>query len=146
MSNTQSESYTMAINSTIRSSSSVKATLDGFTGQMYLEDLEPHTPFASIDFPPTSSAGEQVVNVTQFSPITDMKAFTAFNIWLLANDSVRVTVAGDTTFRVSGISKAFPISFAKTVTLQGESDAISNTSWAAPAAEGTLIIDTMRQA
>ena len=128
MSNTQSENYTMAINSTIHISSSFTATLDGFTGQLYLEDVEPHTPFASLDFPPTTSAAEQVVNVTQFTPITNMAAFTEFNIWLLANDSVRVTVAGDTFVRLSGISKSFPISFTKTVTIPGESDAISNTS------------------
>ena len=127
MSNTQSENFTMAINSTIHSSSAFTANIDGFTGQLYLEDLEPHTPFASMDFPPTTSAAEQVVNVTQFTPITNMAAFTEFNAWILANDSVRVTVAGDTVVRVSGISKAFPITFTKTVTIPGESDTTSYT-------------------
>lgn len=118
-SNTQSDNFTMSINSTIRLSSSTSATIDGFEGVMYLEDYEPHTPFASLAFPATTGAALQVVNISQFTPITNMEAFTRFNTWLLVNDSIRVTVEGNTNIHVSGISKAYPINFKKTVTMQG---------------------------
>jgi competence protein ComGC len=117
--NTQTQNFTMSINSTIHSDGSVKATIDGFTGDMYLEDLQPHTPFASVTFPETTSDAIQIVNVTQFTPITNMDAFTTFNTWLLHNKTLRVTVKGDTYIHVSGIAKAFPVSFSKTVEMPG---------------------------
>lgn len=118
-SNTHSDNFTMSINSTIRLSSSTDATIDGFEGIMYLEDYEPHTPFAKLSFPQTTGDSFQVVNISQFTPITDLEAFTRFNTWLLINDSIRVTVEGDTNIHVKGISKAYGINFKKTVTLQG---------------------------
>ncbi|KAK3938059.1 hypothetical protein QBC46DRAFT_356137 [Diplogelasinospora grovesii] len=117
--NTQSQNFSMAINSTIRTDGSVHANIDGFVGDMYLEDLQPHTPFASITFPATTSEALQVVNVSQFIPIENMAAFTTFNTWLQNNDSLRVTVSGNTYVHVSGISKAFPVTFIKTVTMPG---------------------------
>ena len=112
----------MAINSTITSSGGFSAVISGFVGQMYLEDLPAHTPFAAINFPETNSDAFQVVNVSQFVPITDMDAFTTFNTWLLHNDTLRVTVSGDTFIRVSGISKEFPVTFQKTIEMPGTFD------------------------
>lgn len=110
----------MSINSTITSDGSVKATIDGFTGQMYLEDLQPHTPFASVQFPQTTSDAVVTVNITnQFTEVTDLAAFTTFNTWLLTNDSLRVTVTGTTNIHVSGLSKAYSVDFTKTVTMPG---------------------------
>lgn len=118
--NSQTDSFTMSINSTIRQSSSVSATVDAFTGDLYLEDLEPHTPFAQIDFPQTQSLSVVTVNITQNVPITtNLDAMTTFNTWLLNNESLRVTVSGNTKVRVSGISTAFGVTFQKTVTLIG---------------------------
>lgn len=116
---TQSQNYTMSINSTIRTDGSVQATIEGFTGVMYLEDLEPHTPFAEIGFPQTTSDALQTVNVSQFIPITNMAAFTTFNTWLLKNDSLRVTITGDTTVYIRGLSKGYSVNFKKTVSLPG---------------------------
>ena len=118
--NTQSQNFTMAINSTITSSGGFSAVISGFVGQMYLEDLPAHTPFAAINFPQTTSDAFQVVNVSQFVPITDMDAFTTFNTWLLHNDTLRVTVSGDTFIHVSGIGKAFPVTFQKTIEMPGK--------------------------
>jgi len=118
-SNTQEGNFTMSVNSTIRLSSHTDATIDGFEGVMYLEDYEPHVPFARLNFPETTGEKLQVVNISQFTPITDVEAFTRFNTWLLLNESIRVTVEGDTKVRVKGISRAYGINFKKIVTLQG---------------------------
>ena len=118
-SNTESGNFTMSVNSTIRLSSSTAATIEGFDGVMYLEDFEPHVPFAKLAFPQTTGDKLQVVNISQFTPITDLEAFTRFNTWLLLNESIRVTIEGDTTIHVKGLSKGYGINFKKTVTLQG---------------------------
>jgi hypothetical protein len=117
--NTKTQNLTMAINSVIRTDGSVHATIDAFQGVMYLEDIPSHTPFATLDFPQTTADAFQTVNVSQFLPITDVKALTVFNTWLLANESLRVTVSGDTHVHVRGISRAYPITFKKTLTLSG---------------------------
>ena len=119
MTGTEANSLTMAINSTIRTDGKVHANIDGFTGVMYLEDLEPHTPFASINFPPTTADALQVVNVSQKLDITNMEALTTFNKWLLASESVRITTYGETHVRVKGISRAYPVTFKKTITTPG---------------------------
>lgn len=116
---TRSDSYNMAINSTIRSDGGVSATISPFTAEMYLEDLEPHTPFVYLDFPETTSAEVQTVNTSKEVEIPDLEAFTTFNTWLMANESVRVTVKGDTHVRVSGVSRRFGVTFKKTMTLAG---------------------------
>ncbi|KAF9880003.1 hypothetical protein CkaCkLH20_02814 [Colletotrichum karsti] len=118
LSNTKSNSYTMSINSTLRSDGKVSATIEPFEGAMYLEDLEPHTPFVTINFPETKSVKMQTVNVSQPIQIADMAAFTTFNTWFQANESVRVTIRGDTHVKVSGISKRYPVTFKNTVTLK----------------------------
>ncbi|KAL2024210.1 hypothetical protein VTK56DRAFT_9366 [Thermocarpiscus australiensis] len=116
---TQGQNLTMAINSTIKTDGSVHATVDAFEGVMYLEDRLPHTPFAKIDFPETTSAAFQTVNVSQFLHIDDVEALTIFNTWLLTNDTLRVTVLGDTHVHVKGVSRAYPVTFKKTVTMPG---------------------------
>lgn len=118
-SDTQTQNLTMSINSTIRTDGSVHANIDAFPGSMYLEDYEPHTPFATLNFPPTTADALQTVNVTQFLPIENLEALTRFNTWLLANESLRVTVQGDTHVHVRGISRAYPVTFKKTITMDG---------------------------
>ena len=109
----------MAVNSTITTDGSVHADIDGFTGVMYLEAREPHEPFASIDFPETTSAKLTTVNVSQTVEVMDMEAFTIFNTWLLANESLKLTIEGDTHVKVKGLSKKFGVTFKKTVDLKG---------------------------
>ncbi|KAK4465471.1 hypothetical protein QBC42DRAFT_261307 [Cladorrhinum samala] len=117
--NTKTGSMTMAINSTIKSDGKVKANIDPFIGDMYLEDLEPHTPFARINFPATTADKLQTVNVTQEIEIADAHALTTFNQWLLANETLRVTVKGKTHVKVSGISKKYSVTFKKTIEMPG---------------------------
>lgn len=119
ISKTEAESYNMAVNSTITTDGSVHAEIDGFTGIMYLEDLEPHEHFASIDFPATTSEKLTTVNVSQPVQVTNMEAFTTFNTWLLANESLKLTIEGPTKVHVKGLSKAFGVTFKKTVDLKG---------------------------
>lgn len=119
VSNTQTQNLTISLSSTIKTDGSVKANVAPFEGIMYLEDRLPHTPFAKINFPATTADAEQHINVTQFLPIDDVKALTIFNSWLLANETLRVTVEGNTFVQVSGISRAYPIFFKKTVTMPG---------------------------
>ncbi|KAK4117142.1 hypothetical protein N656DRAFT_773184 [Canariomyces notabilis] len=117
--NTQAQNMTMAINSTIRSDGQVHATFEPFQGVMYLEDLQPHTPFAKIDFPETDSDALVLINVTQTLQIENVEALTVFNTWLLANESLKVTVEGNTNVHVRGISRAYPVTFKKTVDIPG---------------------------
>ncbi|KAK0718722.1 hypothetical protein B0T21DRAFT_295567 [Apiosordaria backusii] len=117
--NTESKRMTMAINSTIKSDGKVHATIEPFLGVMYLEDLEGHVPFASINFPETTSDALQTVNVTQTLDIKDEDALTTFNTWLLANETLRVTVYGETGIHVKGISRRYPVTFKKTVEMPG---------------------------
>ncbi|KAJ0166977.1 hypothetical protein CTA2_4942 [Colletotrichum tanaceti] len=119
VSNTAPTSYNMAINSTLRSDGSVKATIEPFDGVMYLEDLEPHTPFVNLKFPETQSVKLQTVNISQPIEIADQAAFTTFNTWLQNNESVRVTVKGNTHVKVNGIARRYGVTFRNTMTLKG---------------------------
>lgn len=109
----------MSINSTLRADDSIHAVIDPFEGVMFLEDWEPQTPFARLQFPQTTSASESAVNLTQFVDILDMNAFTVFNTWVLVNETLRVSVEGDTHIKVNGISRKYPVHFKKVVTLKG---------------------------
>ncbi|KAH8160346.1 hypothetical protein CIB48_g7908 [Xylaria polymorpha] len=100
--NTQTGSILMGINSTINADDSVHATIDAFEGTMYLADVDP-----------------PAVNVSQEIQISDLDAFTTFNKALLSKESVNVQVKGDTHIHVSGISRAYPVTFDKTVNLKG---------------------------
>ncbi|KAG8159324.1 hypothetical protein KVR01_010985 [Diaporthe batatas] len=119
LSQAQSENFTMAINSTLRADDSIHAVIDPFEGVMYLEDWEPQTPFARLQFPQTTSASQSAVNLTQFVDILDMNAFTVFNTWVLVNETLRVSVEGDTHLKVNGISRKYPVHFKKVVELKG---------------------------
>ncbi|KAJ8121719.1 hypothetical protein O1611_g10025 [Lasiodiplodia mahajangana] len=119
---TQTDSLAIAINSTIRADDSVHATIDPFKGTLYLANVSPPLAFAEIDFPQTSSASRQAVNVSQEMQVLDINALTAFNTVLLTNDSVSVQVKGDTHIHVRGISRAYSVTFDKTVTLKGLSN------------------------
>jgi hypothetical protein len=118
-SNTRADNFTMSVNSTIRIASATSATIDAFEGIMYLTDFDPVTPFAKLQFPQTTGDSLQVVNLTQFTPIEDRVAFTRFNTWLLMNDSIHVTVEGDTKVQVSGLNRKYGVTFKKTVELIG---------------------------
>jgi hypothetical protein len=109
----------MQVDSTIKTDGKVHATVKGFRGVMYLEDLEGHTPFASIDFPETTSAKESSVKVDQVVKVDNMDAFTTFNTWLLSNETLRMTIEGDTKVHVRGLSKEYGVTFKKTVDLKG---------------------------
>ncbi|KAI0858521.1 hypothetical protein F4860DRAFT_297974 [Xylaria cubensis] len=117
--NTQTGSLVMGINSTIEADDSVHATVDAFKGTLYLADVDPPLAFVEIDFPQTSSSSMQTVNVTQKIQISDLGSFTEFNKAILSKASVNVQVKGDTHIHVSGISRAYPATFDKTVTLKG---------------------------
>ncbi|KAH7163231.1 hypothetical protein B0J13DRAFT_32428 [Dactylonectria estremocensis] len=116
---TEDNAYRMEINSTITTDGKIKADIDSFEGEMYLEDYEPHTPFASLLFPETNANKHQVVNVTQDVTITDMKAFTRFNVWFHNNETVRITINGRTKVKPHGLSRKYGVTFKKTLTVNG---------------------------
>ncbi|KAM5356003.1 hypothetical protein ACJ41O_002649 [Fusarium nematophilum] len=116
---TEGDSYLMEINSTITTDGKIKAKIDSFEGVMYLEDTEDQTPFASLEFPETNGNKHQLVNVSQRVEITDLAAFTRFNIWFHNNETVRVTVSGRTKVKPSGLTRKYGVDFIKTVTLNG---------------------------
>ncbi|KAF2968729.1 hypothetical protein GQX73_g4812 [Xylaria multiplex] len=117
--NTQTNSFVMAINSTIEADDSVYATIDAFEGTLYLADVDPPLAFAQIEFPRTTSSAMQTINVTQEIQISDQNPLTAFNTALLSSASVKVQIKGNTHIHVQGISRSFPAIFDKTVTLTG---------------------------
>ncbi|RSL87750.1 hypothetical protein CEP52_015437 [Fusarium oligoseptatum] len=120
LSNMREQSIKMAFNSTIRLSGTggIKASIDPFTAAMYLQDVQPHIPFAYIDIPKTAAKSLATVNITQDVKIPNMEAFTVFSGWLLGKKSIAITMEGKTAFKASGISKHFGVSFAKTLDLQ----------------------------
>jgi len=111
--------YQLGIDSVIHSDGKIKATIREFSGDLYLEDLEPHTPFATLVFPETVTEALVHVNVNQTLNITNMDAFTTFNKWLLNNETLRVTIHGETHIHVHGISREYPITYRKTGTMKG---------------------------
>lgn len=119
VSDTTASQYTMSINSTITTDGSVHAKIDGFDGVMYLEDHPAHTPFVTVRFPETESLALQTVNVTQVSQVKDAAAFLQFNTWLLHNKTLKVTVEGDTTVHLNGLSRSYGVHFKKTLELEG---------------------------
>ncbi|KAI1828603.1 hypothetical protein F4861DRAFT_10841 [Xylaria intraflava] len=116
---TKTDSLVMTIDSTIETDSSVSATVDPFVGTLYLADRHPPLAFTKINFPQTTSASKQVVNVTQESPILDLGAFTTFNQAILSSQSVNVQIKGETHVHVRGITRSYPVTFDKTVNLKG---------------------------
>ncbi|KAH7109247.1 hypothetical protein B0J13DRAFT_614516 [Dactylonectria estremocensis] len=58
------DNYHLRVNSTIETDGKIKATVSPFEGVMYLEDFEPHTPFATLSFPETNANKHQVVNIS----------------------------------------------------------------------------------
>ncbi|KAK4189038.1 hypothetical protein QBC35DRAFT_171579 [Podospora australis] len=121
VSNTQADKLTMAIDSTIKSDGKVSAKIAPFVGVMYLEDVPEHIPFARINFPETTSEAHQEVKVEQILEINDENrdALTQFNTWLLANETLKVTVLGETTIRVKGIARNYGVTFKKTIEMPG---------------------------
>ena len=119
VSNPRSNALTMSINSTIYADDSVHATISGFNGVMYLEDLPGQEPFAHFDFPETETASVITVNVTQDLNISNMDALITFNTWLLANETLRVTVEGRPTVRLRGLARNYEADFRKTVEFNG---------------------------
>ncbi|KAI5466401.1 hypothetical protein BGZ63DRAFT_347553 [Mariannaea sp. PMI_226] len=116
---TETNTFLLAINSTITTDGSIKANIDAFEGEMYLEDYEPHTPFLSVQFPKTNGDKHQLVNISQQVNITDMDAFSRFNVWFHNNETVRVTLNGKTKVKPSGLDRKYDVTFKKTVTFKG---------------------------
>lgn len=91
---------------------------------MYLAKGTPGAPtaetaFARVAFPSVTSASLTAVNISQFTEILDLAAFTAFNEFLLVNDTIQVGVRGDTKLRVKGISRKYDVHFEQAVEIAG---------------------------
>lgn len=119
ISQSKTNSYHMAINSTISADESTHATIRGFEGTMYLMDVDPPAAFAKLQFPEVKSTAEINVNVSQEMVVEDMAALVTFNTYLVQRKTVRVKVEGDTKVRVSGIARDYPVTFTKEVELNG---------------------------
>ncbi|KAM7193465.1 Protein of unknown function (DUF3712) domain containing protein [Naviculisporaceae sp. PSN 640] len=117
MTNSEPNKFTMSVNSVIKSDGKVHATIEPFTGQMYVEGDD--RAFAAVDFPETTSDAFQTVNVTQETNIEDLEAFTDFNKKLLQSTDFQIKVSGDTGIHVKGIDRRYPVTFRKTITLAG---------------------------
>ncbi|OBT84247.1 hypothetical protein VE02_07685 [Pseudogymnoascus sp. 03VT05] len=115
--NTKTNTVQISINSTVSSSNSIPAVVDGFDAIMYLEDKLPHATIMTLRMPQTKT-GLALVNVTQEINGTALQPFIDFNSWYLWNSSLAVTIEGETLVHVKGL-KAAKVSFKKTVNLTG---------------------------
>ncbi|KAK7941029.1 uncharacterized protein PG986_013416 [Apiospora aurea] len=122
ISRAEKDSFHMAINSTILADNGVHATIRAFEGTMSLlpDNNGGAAPmaFAKFQFPEVASAASVVVNVSQKVAVEDVDSLVAFNEALLAKESVRVRVEGDTQIRVAGIARDYPVTFRKEVELK----------------------------
>ncbi|KAF7550055.1 hypothetical protein G7Z17_g5970 [Cylindrodendrum hubeiense] len=117
---TRGETMTVALNASMAvSGAGIKATIAEFPAELYLADLEPHTPFLSLNFPKTSASSHINLNITQDVKIPDMQAFTTFAAWLLGKETLNLGIRGKSSIRVRGISRSYGISFKKTIELKG---------------------------
>lgn len=112
---TEPKKYLMEVNSTITTDGSIHADIDPFVGSMYLADLEPRVPFATLNFPATTADKHQQVNVSQEVTIADMDAFNTFNIWFTNNETVRIAIEGETKVKPAGLDRKYKVDFKKTL-------------------------------
>lgn len=115
--NTKTDTVLVSINSSVSSSNSIPAVIDGFDAIMYLEDKLPHTPIMTLKMPETKT-GLAIVNISQEISGASKQPFIDFNSWYLWNSSLAVTIEGETLVHVKGL-KAAKVTFKKTVTLVG---------------------------
>lgn len=116
---TESDGYRMEINSTVKSDGKVKAKVSAFTGTMYLEDHPDRPAFATLEFPQTTSDKHQEVNISQAVTISDMEAFTIFNIWFTNNETLRIGVEGKTKVEPNGLARKYDVDFKKSMEIKG---------------------------
>lgn len=116
--NTETNSYQLAINSTVTTGSSQSATIESFNASLYLTDKFPQTPFAFIEMPEIHSKKTIPVNITQAMTITNQQAVADFASWYLLNSTLNVTVDGWTHVQVGKLPKV-KVHFNKTVNLIG---------------------------
>lgn len=115
--NTKSNTVLVSINSSVSSSNSIPAVVDGFDAKMYLEDKLPHTSIMTLKMPETKT-GLAIVNITQEITGANLQPFIDFNSWYLWNSSLSVTIEGETQVHVKGL-RATKVTFKKTVELTG---------------------------
>ncbi|OBT68424.1 hypothetical protein VE03_02844 [Pseudogymnoascus sp. 23342-1-I1] len=115
--NTKTDTVLISINSSVSSSNSIPAVIDGFDAIMYLEDKLPHTSIMTLKMPETKT-GLALVNVSQEISGANLQPFIDFNSWYLWNSSLLVTIEGETLVHVKGL-KAAKVTFKKTVNLTG---------------------------
>ncbi|KAI0136666.1 hypothetical protein BJ170DRAFT_677537 [Xylariales sp. AK1849] len=119
ISQSETNSLNMAINSTISTDGKTHATIAAFNATYYLLDYDPVFEFATIEFPEVSAESLVVVNVSQHMPIEHMTELTIFNTYLLEKETVRIKIKGETTVRVSGIARDYPVTFDKDIEMVG---------------------------
>lgn len=116
---TQAKTFTMEINSTIKTDGSIHANVDPFEGAMYLDALGESSTFSTVDFPKTNANKHQDIKVSQHIDIPNMDTFTTFNTWFVNNETLKITVDGHTKVKPSGLDRKSKVHFKKTVEVNG---------------------------
>ncbi|KAH7121551.1 hypothetical protein EDB81DRAFT_847659 [Dactylonectria macrodidyma] len=98
------DNYHLRVNSTAETDGKIKATVSPFEGVMYLEDFQPHTPFAILSFQKTNTNEHQVVNISQR---------------FQANETTRLTINGRIKVQPKGLNRKYGVTFNKTFELKG---------------------------
>lgn len=113
------QSYWIQVDSTIKSTGVNKASLDPFKGNLTLEGIPNAQPFVTLDFPATSAADFQTVNISQRALVEDLDSFIQFNSLFFRNETLRVKVYGKTKVRPRGMSRKYGVTFSKVVEFKG---------------------------
>ncbi|KAL6711967.1 hypothetical protein ACN47E_003010 [Coniothyrium glycines] len=113
--NPQSDSVHLKIDTVIRSDSSFHPKIDGFRAALSLAGQQP---FIHIDIPEVKSEKETRITVEQDVKFDSVDSFTAYTKAVLASESLDLHLDGKTTIHLSGLP-AMDVDYNKVITMKG---------------------------
>ncbi len=116
LSNPTPDSFHLVQTSTIRNASPYHPNLDAFNASL---SLDGGNPYAYVELPELHATKQAISIVNQDVKITDMDAFTVYNVAVLNSEQVKVDVYGQTALH----EMRFPsitVDYRKTATMQGK--------------------------
>ncbi|KAL5615353.1 hypothetical protein BROUX41_005401 [Berkeleyomyces rouxiae] len=118
MSNTRANSFTLGVDSQIRTPGNIHATIFPFDAYLSLDEDEDY-PFGLVRFPRTRSSKNTSVTLEQHIDIINMTSLTRFNAHLLAGETVGLRVKGRPKLKLKGLYIKYKMKFNKVVQLTG---------------------------
>ena len=116
LSNPTPNSFHLSQNSTITNNSPYHPQLDAFNASLSLQGT--NTPYAYVELPHLHATQSGTNLIDQDVSITDLAAFTAYNIAVLNQESVQINVNGSTTLHEMKFPDA-KVAYNTTTTMKG---------------------------